>query len=728
MNLLTRFAGARCVGACMPRPRRFGGDGPFVPAPKRRVRNVAHGALALASFALAIVTGAAGVASAAVTRAHEASVPAAPGAPDGRALVHYAQTFLGVPYVWGGQTPRGFDCSGFVAQIYAHHGYRLPRVSRGQALIGTAIHTLPLQPGDLLFFAEIPGSTRVTHVAMSIGGTRFIHAALGKGEVTYDSLDETYYARRWLGARRVLDLVPGNYATAEGIAPQGAALSAQAPIARDTRAQKVPKDMVQEHPDASASRLLARPEGRAVVFESDDDPFGAALLLPQETGAGMRFGSARLLERHALYLQPEARYFGHATSLQVDVAAPFLWPLSGEGRHLPGRGVSWHTARDWGRLLRTLTVGRRDARLFFGLERAVAITMGDGATLRHFTPNAQSAALEDLLAQPSALSATAMAQTNGLELSWTLDDVFAPRVTGLHLRQVANGRARSFFARHFGASVGYALDAKAPYRELLVPSQPTLSRAVHLGELGLSYLITDAKPLVARTYAVWGWRLTGRHPVRAAGGITLGLLASLLGEGGVAGQAHHLSLRLEARFGGPGWRANYMPFAYAQNRSDMPYRNAGGSTVQGEMPQLTLLLAQRDQPRHVSGLAELTYAYGSRFALGVSYEDGGSMGAEAPGPVPVDRNVTAFLLARNVPLGLGGRTLRGRLLWHWSAVDRLWPLVDATRPHSFGLAVLRADILSWLDCGVSVRKPLGHGDHPSRAFVGTADLSAHFVY
>lgn len=637
-----------------------------------------------------------------------------------------AQGYLGVPYVWGGQDAHGFDCSGFVGAVYARHGYRLPRVSRQQGRIGTPIHTLPLSAGDLLFFAEIPGSTRITHVAMSIGGSRFIHAALGKGEVSYDSLEENYYARRWLGARRVLDLVPGNYATQEGLAPDAAQLPVHAPIALDVSSGEAPAEMVQEHAREGAAHPLERPQGRAGGFEPGADPFSAALLLPQETGFGARLGLTRLPQHNALFVQPEGRYFGHASSVQLDVAAPFLWPVSGPGRHLPGRGVRWRSARDWGRLLRAASFGRRDARLYVGLERAMAVTLGDGGLMRHFMPNGASMAQEDLLVTSSDLTATVVAQGSGLELVWTLDDVLAPQVTGVSLRTVPTQNADNFAARRLGVSFGWAMDHAAPTRELAFLQEPLRHRAVHLGEAGLNYLLHDGV-LVARTYVTAAGRLAATHPAKAAFGTSIGLFTALAGQNGLGAPGHRLTLRLEARFGGPGWRATYVPFAYAHRRIDAPYRNAGNSNVQGPVPQLSLLLAQDEQPRHVSGLIELTYAFGNRLGLGVSYEDGGALGAEGSGPVPVDRNVTAYVMARNIPLGHGGRTLRARLLWHWSAVDRLWPPAHARAAHSFGLALVRADVLPWLDAGLSVRKPLG-GTDAERTVVGTVDVAAHYAF
>jgi cell wall-associated NlpC family hydrolase len=90
------------------------------------------------------------------------------------AIVTYAAKFQGVNYVWGGTSPSGFDCSGFVQYVYAHFGISIPRVSEDQFNFGTPVDASNLQPGDLVFFnnkGNGPG-----HVGMYIGGGLMIHA------------------------------------------------------------------------------------------------------------------------------------------------------------------------------------------------------------------------------------------------------------------------------------------------------------------------------------------------------------------------------------------------------------------------------------------------------------------------------------------------------------------------------------------------------------------------
>lgn len=115
------------------------------------------------------------------------------------AIVATAKQYLGVPYVWGGSTPSGFDCSGFVQYVFKAHGISLPRTSQQQWTTGIWISKSSLQPGDLVFF----GTSSVTHLGIYIGDNQFIHASSSKG-VIITSLSNTYWSARYYGARRVL--------------------------------------------------------------------------------------------------------------------------------------------------------------------------------------------------------------------------------------------------------------------------------------------------------------------------------------------------------------------------------------------------------------------------------------------------------------------------------------------------------------------------------------------
>ena len=110
---------------------------------------------------------------------------------DGKAIVATAREWMSTPYVWGGRTRWGTDCSGFVQSVYRLHGFLLPRDSYQQAEIGEPIDAdsdyANLQPGDLLYFRGRE-SGRVAHVALSLGGAAMVHAAQENGCVAVNEL------------------------------------------------------------------------------------------------------------------------------------------------------------------------------------------------------------------------------------------------------------------------------------------------------------------------------------------------------------------------------------------------------------------------------------------------------------------------------------------------------------------------------------------------------------
>lgn len=122
-----------------------------------------------------------------------------------------ATLFAGAPYQWGGITPWGADCSGLVQTIFGLHGIALQRDASQQAAAGSPIDLAPdaLAPADLLFFSDRP-DRRITHVAISLGGPRLVHLALGRGGYALENLTDredpyvTALVGRYLFARRVV--------------------------------------------------------------------------------------------------------------------------------------------------------------------------------------------------------------------------------------------------------------------------------------------------------------------------------------------------------------------------------------------------------------------------------------------------------------------------------------------------------------------------------------------
>jgi cell wall-associated NlpC family hydrolase len=118
---------------------------------------------------------------------------AGPGHPEAASI---GLQYLGVPYVFGGSTPAGFDCSGFVMYVYAKLGISLPHFAAAQYTYGTAVARSDLQPGDLVFFDGL------NHVGISLGGNEFVDAPHTGDVVKIESI-VGWYADRYVGARRL---------------------------------------------------------------------------------------------------------------------------------------------------------------------------------------------------------------------------------------------------------------------------------------------------------------------------------------------------------------------------------------------------------------------------------------------------------------------------------------------------------------------------------------------
>lgn len=119
-------------------------------------------------------------------------------------IINYAKGFLGVDYVWGGMTPKGFDCSGFVKYVCSKFGITLNRVAADQAKQGTTVKKANLQPGDLVFFDTNGGYNHINHVGLYIGGGKFIQASSGSSSVVISSITEGFYSKTFMMAKRVL--------------------------------------------------------------------------------------------------------------------------------------------------------------------------------------------------------------------------------------------------------------------------------------------------------------------------------------------------------------------------------------------------------------------------------------------------------------------------------------------------------------------------------------------
>jgi cell wall-associated NlpC family hydrolase len=133
-------------------------------------------------------------------------------------IVQDARSYLGVPYVYGANGPKSFDCSGLVCRVYRETtGKDLPRTTQEEFTTGAAVDPSAIRPGDLVFFNT---EGYVSHVGIYIGHDKFIHAASAGPDtgVIISSFAEAYYRERFVGARRYLPALPAVVAGNDGLA------------------------------------------------------------------------------------------------------------------------------------------------------------------------------------------------------------------------------------------------------------------------------------------------------------------------------------------------------------------------------------------------------------------------------------------------------------------------------------------------------------------------------
>ncbi|MEF3696421.1 MAG: C40 family peptidase [Desulfolutivibrio sp.] len=120
----------------------------------------------------------------------------------GAAILQAAEGFLGAPYLFGGDTPTGVDCSGLTKAVYQRLGATLPRHSAHQAAMGAAVDRNMLLPGDLLFFST-DRTAGINHVGIFLGGGRMLHSSSRSAGVRVERMDTPDYMRWYVTARRI---------------------------------------------------------------------------------------------------------------------------------------------------------------------------------------------------------------------------------------------------------------------------------------------------------------------------------------------------------------------------------------------------------------------------------------------------------------------------------------------------------------------------------------------
>jgi cell wall-associated NlpC family hydrolase len=118
----------------------------------------------------------------------------------GDRLLDFARRFVGAPYLYGGSTPAGFDCSGLVVRAHELAGITVPRTALEQHAAAQPVAESALRAGDLVFFASRRG--RVDHVGIYAGDGLFLHAPRRGRPVGYDRLDDAWFVTRFVGAGR----------------------------------------------------------------------------------------------------------------------------------------------------------------------------------------------------------------------------------------------------------------------------------------------------------------------------------------------------------------------------------------------------------------------------------------------------------------------------------------------------------------------------------------------
>ncbi|HKI82190.1 MAG TPA: C40 family peptidase [Pseudodesulfovibrio sp.] len=134
----------------------------------------------------------------------EAVIRRAPATPGALKVVRLARSLIGIPYKWGGYSPKtGFDCSGFIWYVYHQNGINLPRISWQQLAAGSPVQRADIRPGDLVFH-QVKKDGKSLHVGIVTERGTFLHSTSSGKRVMESGLNSPFWVEHYLSARRVL--------------------------------------------------------------------------------------------------------------------------------------------------------------------------------------------------------------------------------------------------------------------------------------------------------------------------------------------------------------------------------------------------------------------------------------------------------------------------------------------------------------------------------------------
>lgn len=121
----------------------------------------------------------------------------------GQQVADYAKQFIGCKYVYGGSSPKGFDCSGLTMYVYKQFGVSLSHSATAQSKVGSKVNKSDLQPGDLVFFKDYRTNKGIGHVGIYIGNGKFVHASTERTGVITSNINSGSYISRYVTATRL---------------------------------------------------------------------------------------------------------------------------------------------------------------------------------------------------------------------------------------------------------------------------------------------------------------------------------------------------------------------------------------------------------------------------------------------------------------------------------------------------------------------------------------------